>query len=55
VVEADRICVIEAGRLVADGPHGELMRSSPLYQRLAELQFGQGNAPSSPSAHPVPD
>ncbi len=50
VVEADRICVIEAGRLVADGPHAELMRSSPLYRRLAELQFG-----SSAPALPVPE
>lgn len=42
VIEADRICVMEAGRLVAEGPHSALMRSSPLYRRLAELQFGQG-------------
>lgn len=53
VVEADRICVIETGRLVADGPHGELMRGSPLYRRLAELQFGQGGNVSSPA--PLPD
>lgn len=42
VIEADRICVMEAGRLVAEGPHSALMRSSRLYRRLAELQFGQG-------------
>lgn len=49
VVQADRICVIEAGRLVAAGPHAELMRTSPLYRRLAELQFGQGGGASSPT------
>lgn len=42
VIEADRICVMEAGRLVAEGPHSALTRSSPLYRRLSELQFGQG-------------
>ncbi|MEQ8394768.1 ABC transporter transmembrane domain-containing protein [Thalassobaculum sp.] len=42
VIEADRICVMEAGRLVAEGPHATLMDTSPLYRRLAELQFGQG-------------
>ncbi len=40
VVEADRICVMEAGRIVAEGRHGALMETSPLYRRLAELQFG---------------
>lgn len=41
VVEADRICVMEAGRIVAEGRHGDLLESSDLYSRLAELQFGQ--------------
>lgn len=39
VQRADRIAVIDQGRLVAIGTHAELMRSSPLYARLAELQF----------------
>lgn len=41
VLNADRIAVIEHGRLVALGRHAELVSSSPLYARLAELQFGQ--------------
>ena len=41
LVEADRICVMEAGRIVAEGRHGDLLESSDLYRRLAELQFGQ--------------
>ena len=36
---ADRILVIEAGRVVASGSHDELARSEGLYARLAALQF----------------
>lgn len=39
VVDADRICVIEDGRILAVGTHQELMASNPLYNRLAKLQF----------------
>jgi len=40
VLKADRIVVLEAGRVVAVGNHAQLMRSSPLYARVAALQFG---------------
>jgi len=36
---ADMIAVLDQGRLVALGRHSELLSSSSLYQRLAELQF----------------
>jgi ATP-binding cassette subfamily B protein len=39
VLRADRIVVLHAGRIVAIGRHAELMRSSPLYAKLAALQF----------------
>ena len=39
VRNADRILVLENGRLVAEGTHTELIASSPLYARLAKLQF----------------
>jgi ATP-binding cassette subfamily B protein len=39
VLSADRIIVMEEGRAVAMGSHEKLMQSSPLYARLAELQF----------------
>lgn len=39
VKSADRIAVIEHGKLAAIGSHSELVISSPLYARLAELQF----------------
>ena len=37
---ADRIAVLEEGSLVAQGTHDSLLQSSPLYARLAHLQFG---------------
>jgi len=40
VKQANRIAVIDHGRLAAIGSHAELIESNPLYARLAELQFG---------------
>jgi ATP-binding cassette subfamily B protein len=39
VRHADRIVVLDAGRIVASGPHERLVADSPLYARLAALQF----------------
>ncbi len=39
VLKADRIAVLEGGRLMAVGSHAQLLLSSPLYARLAALQF----------------
>jgi ATP-binding cassette subfamily B protein len=39
VLEADRIVVMDHGRIVAQGTHGELVRANELYARLAALQF----------------
>ena len=36
---ADKIAVLEEGKLAAIGQHKELLKDSALYQRLSELQF----------------
>jgi ATP-binding cassette, subfamily B, bacterial len=41
VQQADRIVVLDQGRIVAQGRHAELLQSSPLYAQLAAMQFGE--------------
>lgn len=40
VQHADRIAVIDGGKMVAIGSHRQLIAENPLYARLAALQFG---------------
>jgi ATP-binding cassette subfamily B protein len=42
VLKADRILVMEGGRLVEEGTHQSLIQEGGLYARLARLQFDQG-------------
>jgi len=50
VRRADRILVIEHGRLAAEGTHEQLLEASSLYRRLAKLQF-----PDEATQQPVAD
>jgi len=47
ILKADKIVVIEQGRLVAEGSHEELLRSSPRYKILYDLQFQRPDHPES--------
>jgi ATP-binding cassette subfamily B protein len=42
VLNADKIVVLNSGRIVAEGTHSELMRASPLYREIYESQLGDG-------------
>ena len=42
VLKADKIIVIDQGRVVAEGTHQELMQSSPIYQEIYDSQLGNG-------------
>jgi ATP-binding cassette subfamily B protein len=44
VQRADRIVVMDAGRVVEEGRHAELVARGGLYARLAQLQFGGDQA-----------
>ena len=39
VTRADRILVLDQGRLVEEGTHQSLLGNGGIYARLAELQF----------------
>jgi ATP-binding cassette subfamily B multidrug efflux pump len=42
VLNADKIIVLDKGRLVAEGRHADLMETSQIYQEIYESQLGKG-------------
>lgn len=49
VLKADKIVVIDKGRIAAEGAHRELMQSSPIYQEIYASQLGNGEKAASHS------
>jgi ATP-binding cassette subfamily B protein len=42
VLRADKIIVIDRGRIAAEGTHKELIDSSEVYREIYESQLGEG-------------
>jgi subfamily B ATP-binding cassette protein MsbA len=49
VLHADRIVVLEGGRIVESGTHEELLKNEGLFHRLHSLQFSDRNFAGSAS------
>lgn len=41
ILDADRILVVDDGRIVGQGTHKELLQTCPLYREIAEIQLGK--------------
>ena len=49
VIRADRIFLLDGGRIAATGTHEQLITESPLYRHLADLQFSTPQAGVQPA------
>jgi ATP-binding cassette subfamily B protein len=45
VLNADKILVLDEGKIVAEGKHTELMDTSPIYKEIYDSQLGNGGVP----------
>lgn len=45
VLNADKILVLDEGKIVAEGKHMELMDTSPIYKEIYDSQLGNGGVP----------
>ena len=43
LMDADRIIVLEDGRITAEGTHEELLKKSELYRSIYEIQSPEAN------------
>jgi ATP-binding cassette subfamily B protein len=51
VLKADKIVVLEKGRIAAEGTHVELMVASPIYREIFESQLGNDTDPKETAAN----
>lgn len=42
VLHADKILIVDEGKIVAQGTHNELMKTSPVYREIYDSQLGDG-------------
>ncbi len=54
VLTANKILVLDRGRLVAEGAHAELMATSPIYREIYDSQLGSGFTPDAAPPRGVP-
>lgn len=47
VLAADRIVILDRGRITAQGTHADLLRTSPIYREILESQLGKEGLPAS--------
>ena len=45
VLNANKILVLDEGKIVAEGKHSELMDTSPIYKEIYDSQLGNGGVP----------
>ena len=50
VLTADKIIILDNGRIAAEGTHAELIHNSPIYQEIYESQLGNGLKNATPIA-----
>lgn len=52
IEKADRIAVLQKGRIVEIGAHRELLAQNGVYAKLHQIQFAQAETPETPAAAP---
>ncbi len=50
VLSADRVVVLDGGRVVETGTHAELLQKGGIYHKLVERQFAVGPTPGGAAA-----
>lgn len=50
-MEADKIILLEEGKILAEGKHGDLLRDSSLYRQIFKSQFGEEELQHAQKTH----